>query len=78
MTKFYPLQAEMSTSTAQQVMRHLPMAGLFGSNDVKSSYSNFHQLKANDIDGKEVNFADLQGKVGQHVMPCGKISSAKP
>lgn len=31
--------------------------------DTKSEYTNFHQLKANDIDGKEVNFADLDGKV---------------
>lgn len=55
------------TNTAKHVARQVPIAGLFGSDDVQGSYDNFHQLKAKDIDGSEVNFADLNGKVGQHV-----------
>lgn len=54
------------TASAKHVASQVPIAGLFGSDDVKTSYNNFHQLKAKDIDGNEVNFADLNGKVGQH------------
>lgn len=54
------------TNTAKHVANQVPIAGLFGSNDVNSSYSNFHQLNAKDIDGNEVKFADLEGKVGHH------------
>lgn len=54
------------TNTAKHVANQVPIAGLFGSDDVSSSYSNFHQLKAKDIDGNEVKFADLEGKVGRH------------
>ncbi|KAL3139349.1 Phospholipid hydroperoxide glutathione peroxidase, mitochondrial [Trebouxia sp. C0009 RCD-2024] len=49
--------------SAANVASHVPLAGLFGSSDVNNSYENFHQLKATDIDGNEVNFADLNGKV---------------
>ena len=59
------LQAGLPFVTAKHVASQLPVAGLFGSDDVKTSYNNFHQLKAKDIDGNEVNFADLNGKVGQ-------------
>lgn len=52
--------------SAANVASHVPLAGLFGSSDVNNSYENFHQLKATDIDGNEVNFADLNGKVGLH------------
>ena len=55
------------TASAKHVASQVPIAGLFGSDDVQSSYNNFHQLKAKDIDGNEVNFADLNGKVGQHM-----------
>lgn len=64
----HELQASLPlvTNTAKHVANQVPTAGLFGSDDVNSSYSNFHQLKAKDIDGNEVKFADLQGKVGDH------------
>ena len=54
-----------ATDSAKNLATHVPMAGLFGSNDVPSSYDNFHQLKAKDIDGNEVNFGELDGKVSQ-------------
>ena len=54
---------------------HMPVAGLFGSNDVKSSYDNFHQLKARDIDGHEVNFADLKGKVDRCILSQMDLNS---
>ncbi len=57
-----PVQA-----VSQSITTKLPAGLLFkpleSENDVHSEYSNFHQLKANDIDGKEVKFADFDGKV---------------
>ncbi len=54
-------------TSAQSVTSHLPLGLLFKPADIsgepKIVYSNFHELKADDIDGKEVNFADLNGKV---------------
>ena len=51
----------------QSITTKLPAGLLFkpleSENDVHSEYSNFHQLKANDIDGKELKFADFDGKV---------------
>lgn len=61
------VQAGLVAASAKHVAKQMPIAALFGSNDIKSSYDNFHQLKAKGIDGNEVNFADLNGKVGQHV-----------
>ena len=61
------MQADNVVGLASSIATHMPTAGLFGSNDVKSSYDNFHQLKARDIDGQEVNFADLKGKVNQYL-----------
>ena len=57
----------MVRASAATVAGHMPLAGLLGSSDVSNSYDNFHQLKATDIDGNEVNFADLNGKVSLHV-----------
>ena len=52
---------------SQSITTKLPSGLLFkpleSDSSVHSEYSNFHQLKANDIDGKEVNFADFDGKV---------------
>lgn len=59
--------------SATTVASHVPLATLFGSSDVSNSHDNFHQLKANDIDGNEVNFADLNGKVGMRAEMCTKI-----
>jgi len=51
----------------QSITTKLPAGLLFkpleSDSNVHSEYTNFHQLKANDIDGKEVKFADFDGKV---------------
>ena len=50
-------------SLAQSPNIRLPIGFLSGPIEAKSQYDNFHQLKAKDNAGKEVNFADLNGKV---------------
>ena len=57
-----PVQA-VSQSTTTKLPAGLLFKPLESDSNVHSEYSNFHQLKANDIDGKEVNFADFDGKV---------------
>ena len=34
-----------------------------GSDDLNHNYASFYELKANDIDGKEVDFSQFKGKV---------------
>ena len=56
------LQSQNATCSASPNVQ-MPLAFLGDSSETKSQYTNFHQLKAKDIDGNEVNFADFEGKV---------------
>ncbi|KAL0042889.1 hypothetical protein WJX79_002809 [Trebouxia sp. C0005] len=54
---------ELSQSITTKMPAGLLFKPLESDSNVRSEYKNFHQLKANDIDGKEVNFAEFDGKV---------------
>lgn len=61
------MQPEYMARSTQAFTQRVPLGFLSSPSQAESKYSNFHQLQAKDIDGNDVNFADLNGKVCIHL-----------